>query len=696
MNRLRSRKTSLLALSMVLLLTAGQYASAEIPHENFDLVSTDMDLVIQLLTQGLNATELALVSCLDGRPANASRNLTLLDSILDPVTELISQIEDLATSYDNLHYLTPPFENLSLGGHRFIANQTIYLEKFEALKSYLGRTLFAYEGVEARELISVARATAFYMNSNLDTMDNATSVISDLVVENSKAFDTTYLEELIDRLRMLLDEYQSQLVTSFFIMEWGEPFVLLIADKTEYHLGEMVKISGYLYNGPTPLKGKGVDIFKDGVWFETLTTNDNGTFETYWNIPVDKKELGHHNLTAKTVVEGYFLEDNREIIVLKIPTDLTLWINGLRFSPDETVEVTSLLEDYKLRPLDDKTVEYQLDKQFVNLTTSAAGQSGLTLNASDLDWGRHFLTVRFNGTEIYDPAENETQFFDVNYNTTLSLELSANRVKQGENVTIAATLYVNVTRTLPYHTVTIKMDDVVIATGTTNANGDFIYGLDTKKVPAGTHIIRAWFYSTEPKYQDAVSEVRVLIVYVPSSGENEEGVGDWWTKFTDNIYWVLILIAIIIILAVLMLSKETIDNVRPPGGRKGAGLKGPAVTVDSMPAASEALPPPGSQVSSGEPESDFSAMPPREAIVRRYGVLLEALRIWRRIPIQANMTAREIGELLRRIGYPAEETAQVTMIFEKAMYSAKEMTSADWERFSGHADSLQYFGGAAK
>ena len=55
----KPRRAVILAISMMLLLNMGQFVSAEIPHENFDLVSADMDMVIQLLTQGINATEMA-------------------------------------------------------------------------------------------------------------------------------------------------------------------------------------------------------------------------------------------------------------------------------------------------------------------------------------------------------------------------------------------------------------------------------------------------------------------------------------------------------------------------------------------------------------------------------------------------------------------------------------------------------------
>ena len=692
---MKSRKASLLAVSVVLLLTAGQYASAEIPHENFDLVSTDMNLVVQLLNQGLNATEMALVSCIDGRPANASQNLTLLDTILEPVAELISEIENLATSYYSLRYLTPPFEKLALGGHRFILNQSIFLNCLASLKSYVGKTLFALESVEVGELIASSRTTVFNMNSNLNTMDNATEGVSNLLVENTRVFDTTYLEELIDRLRMLLDEYQTQLDSLFFIMQWGEPFLLLILDDDEYYLGEKVKITGYLYNGPAPIVGKAVDIYKDGMWLDTVPTNDNGTFDAAWDIFIDKDELGRHNITATAVIEGYFLEDKREIVVLKIPTNLTLWINGERFPPDETIVATSLLEDYIHKPLEDKTVEYQLDNRYIDLMTSATGQAELVLKAAELEWGRHYITARFNGTEIYDPAENVTQFFDVNYNVSLQLSLSSNRVKQGDNVTIKATLQVNNTRTLPDHEISLKIDDTFLVSGITNEDGDFVYKLNTKNTPSGTHFVTAWFFSTELKYEDAVSPVQILIIYVPSSGEHGDG-GDWWDTLVGNVYWLLLLIIIIMILAVLMLSKDAIENARVAGLRKAAGLKTPGVTVGTIPVAEDMLPPPEFPVSGEVSGLDFSAMPPRVAIVKRYGLLLEALRVWRKIPIQANMTAREIGELLRRTGYPADETTQLTGIFERAMYSARETTSADWERFSSLVDAVQYFGAGAK
>ena len=677
---------------MVLLLCGGQYASAEIPHENFDIVSTDVDMVVQLLKQGINATELALISCLDDRPYNGSRNLTLFDSILIPSTELITEINGIASSYYTLDYLLPPFENLSAGGHRFIGNQTKYLDYVSELRTFVGRVLINTEVPRAKDLLRESRSAIFSMNSNLDIMDTAAWDISNLTVNHVKVFNTTNLKELIDRLRIKITDYGAQLDNLFYIIQWSQSFILVVTDKTDYYLDEAVKITGYLYNITGPVVGRGLYIFKDATVLNSTVTDAIGAFLFFWSIPVDPIELGSHNITAHASINGEPFDDSKEIFIHRIPTYLSLVINGLRFTPDKPILTTTYLTDYWSRPVIGRIVTIRLDNVDTDTVTNGAGEVHLDYNSTDYEWGRHFMTARFGGTSVYEPSANGTQYFDVNLNTTLSLVISSNRVKKGENVSIKAQLFMNNTRPFSDRELTIKMDDDVLIQDATNQNGSVYYLLDTGKVATGTHVIRAWFFSSEPKYQDAVSPPLVLIIYVQSGGENQQN-NDWWNVLTGNIYWILLIIIIIILLAVLLLSRETLENVRIIPTTKKVQLKeapGISVTKEGAP---KVILPPGLPISDALQGFDFSIMPPKLAIIRRYGILLNWLYSTRGFPIRANMTAREIGDLLIVSGYPAIDVKRLTLIFEEARYSLAEMAQQDLDEFVQLIETVQSSGG---
>jgi len=182
---------------------------------------------------------------------------------------------------------------------------------------------------------------------------------------------------------------------------------------------------------------------------------------------------------------------------------------------------------------------------------------------------------------------------------------------------------------------------------------------------------------------------------VPSSGEND-GSGNWGNGFTENLFWFILLIVIIIILAILVISKDRFQRKKPTDEKGTPRIAGRGVIARATnQTTSEALIAGDSIVSDEVLGIDFSTMRPRVAIVKRYGILLDALEVLRKVPIQANMTAREIEGLLKKRGYPVDETAKLTTGFERAMYSAREIIPTDWERFSALADSIQNYVGDA-
>lgn len=687
----KPRIASFAAVALVFILCSGQYVAAEIPHENFDLVGSDLDMLIGLLKQGINATELALVSCLLDKPELGTQNLTLLDDILMPVRELIFEIRDVASSYYSLTYLLPPFENLSIGGHYFIQNQSIYLSNAFVLKSLTGKALSVSERDLARGLLWEAKTSIFSMNSNLDSMDFTADEIANLTVDNKKVFNTTYLKELIDRLRIRIDEYSSHLDRLFFRIKWGEAFLLLVAERTYYYLGETVRIAGYLSNGTAAMTGKAVYLWKDLALFGTDTTDQNGVFNISWRIPIDPIELGRHNLTIESIVEGVSISDSLEIYILKIPTRLTLTINADRFSPDEQVIATAYLQDYRNRFLPKEIVVYVLDGSYRYWITSGSGSTTWTFEAN-IGWGGHNMYVQYNGSDIYESCEDNVLHFDVNLPTHLRLELSEYRVEKGDNVTVISRLYLNDTEPLPYKEIVVKMDGSFLKSEPTLENGSMLFVLRTGTLPTGAHVLQAFFISPDPKYQNAISEPVTLIVYVQSSNENGD-LPNWWDDIIGSFLWILLLILIILILAILVLSRDTIRNAMSGElPRKTPGIKLPEEAAAAL-LAEPGPPAPDSPISGEMHGTDLSIAPPKVAIIKQYGVLLDSLRAERGLPIRPNMTAREIGELMKDGGYPSAEVGLATQIFEKAMYSAENVTFEDWTAFKRVTETLRSFDG---
>lgn len=717
----KSRAKMLAAIALVLVLSAPQFAAAEIPHENFDLVSSSLNVVLQLLNQSINATELACVSCLDQRPYDGDRNLSLVDTVLVPVGELIVQIQEMGGIETNLTYLVPPFENLSEGGHQFIANQSGFLSNVASLKQQVGKALTPMEAYAAAQQLTSVRLLINSMDSDLDDMWYAADEIGNLTVEGKMPFDTVYLKELIDRLRIMLNDYIDMLDGIFWTIKWIDPFITFGVEKQVYYLGEIVEGTGLVYDGHAPLANATVYIDMDNTSFNftTAVTDQNGAFDFAWTIPLDPVWLGPHSFAARVWMNAtwYYSNPQADIEVEKIPTYLSLTLDDKRYSPGQSINATAYLRDYKGGPV----VNYSLlgQSQIVSImkgepaailenivfvldgaarmngTTIGWGTFDWTFPASTLSFGPHDIYVSFIGSEIYQPTRSAAAAFDVDYVTNLDINASKIRVKQGAPVNITAILH-NSSQPLEGRSVTLFFDDGVLAKMNTDSAGTIVCQLNTTNMSTGTHIVKAYFQSGEKMYTSAVSEMVFLYIYVESSDTvnppppppppDRNPIYDW--------LWLILLIVVIMALAVALVATDTLRNL------KGANLrrKTKAEEAKAMAKAgisSEILTLPGGAVSDTGGGIDFAAMPPNAAIIWRYSTLLASLSEEKRVQILPTMTAREIARLLVAKSYPGDSVYLITHSFERAKYSVEILTGRDWRAFETAADAVQGFAGVA-
>jgi hypothetical protein len=727
-----STATRLAAIVLVFVIAASSYASAEIPHENFNLVSSSIDVIVQMLNQTINATELALVSCIDQNPYDGERYLQLVDTILEPVGMLIIKIQEIGGIETNLTYLTPPFENLSEGGHDFVAKQSSFLFGIADLRTLIGEDLTPIESYNARQQLTQLRMKVVLMNDDLDDMDTAADEIANLTVLEEHPFDTTYLKELIDRLRMTLLEYLDMLGDILWNIKWIEPFITLGMDKDVYYLGEDARGFGFVYDGDKPLANADVYIDKDNTSFNftKVVTDANGGYEFTWSIPRDPAALGNHSFLARVWMNSsWYMPTSREYIrVEKIPTYVSISLDGKRFSPDQTVNATAKLVDYRGGPVVDynaslshivsifkgtpppleESVEFFLDDAAtINGTTTGFGTFTWPFSASTLEYGTHGIYAKFNGSPIYQPSKSGTASFDVNYQTDLRLNISDHRVKPGIFVDITAWLD-NASQPLSDRTVTVYFDDSVLITNKTGADGSVVYRLNTTNISTGTHVLRAYFASNEKMYTSAVSDDEFLMIYVdptdtnnppppPPPDQNKNNwLPDWipeWLRdwLYQNWLWVILLAIIIMMIVIVLIATDTLKNVRDANLRRKkrteeakalalAGKSSEIFTLGATPA-----------VSGTNGGFDYTMMPPRTAIVMLYNALLSHLSVDRKMTILPTMTARDIARMLTVKEFPAESVGQVTKVFERAKYSAENITKDDWNGFERAVEGVRGF-----
>jgi hypothetical protein len=542
-------------------------------------------------------------------------------------------------------------------------------------------------------------------------------------VQGEYPFDTAYLKELIERLRMMLPDYLDMLGEILWLVKWIDPFVTLAMNKDVYYLGEDAKGIGFVYDGNKPFANATVHVDKDydGFNFTTATTDANGGFRFKWSIPKDPTELGNHSFLTRVWMNSswYMPADRQNITVQKIPTYLSISLDGKRFSPDQMVNATAKLIDYRGAPVIDynaslihivtilkgappllqESVGFYLDDNAsMSMVTTGFGTATWPFSASTLDYGTHGIFAKFDGSPIYQPSKSGTAGFSVNHQTELKINLSEHRVKPGTFVNITAWL-TNASQPLSNRTVTVYFDDAVLMTNKTGADGSILYRLNTTNISTGTHILRAYFASTESKYTSAVSDDEFLVIYVDPTDTNnpppppppDQNKDNWLPDWL----WIILLGIVILMLAIVLVATDTLKNVRDANLRRKrkaeetkalalAGKSSEIFTLDGAPA-----------VSGTNGGFDYTMMPPRTAIVMLYTALLSYLSVDRKMAILPTMTARDIARMLTVKDFPADSVGQVTKVFERAKYSAENITKDDWNGFERAVEGVRGFTGVA-
>ncbi|HUW43079.1 MAG TPA: DUF4129 domain-containing protein, partial [Thermoplasmata archaeon] len=336
-----------------------------------------------------------------------------------------------------------------------------------------------------------------------------------------------------------------------------------------------------------------------------------------------------------------------------------------------------------------------------------AGMSGITtgfgiinwpFSASTLDYGTHEIYAKFDGSPIYQPSKSGTASFDVNHQTDLKLNVSIHKVKPGTFVNITTWLN-NASQPLSDRTVVVYFDDEVLVTKKTGADGSVLYRLNTTNVSTGTHVLRAYFASNEKMYTSAVSDDEFLVIFVDPSDTNnpppppppDQDKNNWLPDWL----WAVLLAIVILMLAIVLIATDTLKNVRDANlrrKRRAEEAKAMAKAEKSSEIFTLGTAPAVSGANGG---FDYGMMPPKTAIVMLYTALLSYLSVDRKMRILPTMTARDIARMLTVKDFPADSVGQITKGFERAKYSAEDITKEDWDGFERAVEGVRGFTGVA-
>src|SRR4030065_2650103 len=193
-------------LACAIVLTAIPISvSAELPHENFELVGSDLEMVIALLNSSIRASENALRQFYEEDVPEANQHLSMASGILTPASQILTEIQGLAGSYENLSSLLPPFLQLQTNmGEWSSQEESLLLMRDDVVTASQLANLTDEDLIAAITAIKTVQSLIISMNRTIDDMLIPADEISALTVDAEQVFVPKDLRPLIEQLRQLL------------------------------------------------------------------------------------------------------------------------------------------------------------------------------------------------------------------------------------------------------------------------------------------------------------------------------------------------------------------------------------------------------------------------------------------------------------------------------------------------------------
>jgi hypothetical protein len=380
---------------------------AEVPHENYEYVSANINIVVMILNTSISYFESSLVALYYEDVSGGSENLSAVRSLLDPAENLIDEIEDIAESYDELRVLVPPFAELADEEGAFVGMESSLIDARGVIRSLSGReSLTDDETIQAMIAINQMSTLISRMNGTIDDMLTAANEIVSLSVDDALPFADNDLIGLIENLRELLYMIEVELVE---LIE-GEDgpggnegisigsFLTLWVSDSSLYLGDDLTGGGYLFFNGSFRSGSAVSILWNGSELISATTGSFGSYGFSFTIPLNESWLGTHEAiaSASTPFEN-LTSDPLTITVSMIPTSFVISLSSRMLSLSEDLDVSILLRDVRGTGVADAGFNLTLDGETTVLNVDSSGRYSTTFAAANLGIGAHTLSATYEG-----------------------------------------------------------------------------------------------------------------------------------------------------------------------------------------------------------------------------------------------------------------------------------------------------------
>ena len=697
----------------VMLLPAAAAVSADtVPHEEFDEAELDLLSLKLLLDESLRrATESVLACVQEDAESAQSYSSSLLESI-EPPAAIIDDLSDEADSYEYLVTFIPPFEQLALDDSELASTFASLMENITALRLIADYAIVPPETYEqAMDLLAQTNAHIQELLIIIDWLEDDALAIDDLPeMPEQGDLNVTPLLEAIDNLRDKLQQLDGELDRLAENVLNPTPRLFLLANSDELHLGETLVLTGYLFYWGTFIPDLEVSIDRNGTLFSTADTGASGRLVETYLIPMDGAELGSWTYAAQTVYDNEtYTSSDLVVNVTRIPTVIELEV-APEYELGSAPTLNGTLEDFEGRALLGQEVHVWLDGTLYPAVTESDGSFQFTLLTLDLGFGPHSAYASYDGNETHAPSSTVLYEFMLRYPAVITLHASEEKVELGDEVILSGTFSNSSGEPIGNATIWISLNGVRYALTTTGPDGSISAAVDTDDIGIGTHVANAehdddsspWFrtVSNDVEFTVENGDSGFLPGIITNPDRLFEAVKDLLEAWFLGEYWYIAWasLAILTISAYLVYRRLRVRSERRREQeeqlKKALLLEPPIVTPKVRPLAS--LPAGPRKLTAATLwkmiDSLLGSMAPREAIVHGYSRFLQFLAKERSTLLDDSLTHREIQSELVFMGYPKETVGSVTGVYEKAMYTKREVTVEDALEFADSLAVLEGFG----
>ena len=680
--------TALLAFALVSSGISIDARADDIPHENYDLVGSNLDFVISLLRSSIDYSEGALMAMYNETMTDVEANLTVVRGVLIPAERLLDEIKGIAESYGNLSYLLPSFASLSTQMDSFASMEVTLLGARNTIVSASRlANLTGYEMLNALDAIRNVNSLIDRMNRTIDDMLVSANTTITLVVDGREPFTDNELVRLIEKLRELLHliEIQVDVVVREGV-PWSrtEPFLLLWLSSTEYYVGEQISGGGYLYFDGAFAPNHIVNILMDGLNLTSVQTSSVGRYTFSYTTPLSASWLGPHSVQATAATpDGTLNSTVIGIQIVLVPTTLRLDVSPTLLSPPESLTAHATLTDARGNRVEFAQCHLILDEDNITFTTDAIGEFERSWLGFDLGYGKHSVQAIYGAELPYAPSSSAIVTVEVNIPTSIQLVLLSNRAFTGYYLVGNGTLMANGTTPLPNQEITLIIDGTAIDNITTDAKGRFTFSIPTKDIFLGAHTLVAAFLHREYVWRYSEASLS-FTVYAAKQGKYPffPSIPGWGSLSPPDVFaylfiganayyfWLLILLLVGITIRVLQTRKTRkkaiateMSRTLMPIETDEKPLHKPAPSLEEF----------ASEISKEEEGYET----PNERIIWYYQRLISFLTRRDSLSLKSSMTHWEVARFLKNFGYPSNPVDNATILFEKALYSGDVLSDTD-------------------